>query len=65
MWGIIETLKLSSKVFATVSEIPFIAIKVADNQKDIFDYLVKNNNFNVLDGFSSEKLKIMLNKITF
>lgn len=36
-------------------EIPFIAIKVADNQKDIFDYLVKNN-YPVMESFSGSIL---------
>lgn len=45
-------------------KIPFIAIKTENNQEHMFKFL-KNNNFNVLDSFSSEKLKIMLNKITF
>ena len=44
-------------------KIPFIAIKVADNQKDIYEYLFKNN-FSVMESFSDEILyKLLIENI--
>jgi len=43
--------------------IPFIAIKVADNQKEIYDYLLKNN-FPVMESFSDNMLyKLLIENI--
>jgi len=36
-------------------ELPFIAIKTADNQKDIYEYL-KNNGYSVLKKFNTKQL---------
>ena len=43
-------------------DIPFIAIKVADNQDDMYKFL-KNKNYNVMEYFSITKLTKILNKI--
>jgi UDP-2,4-diacetamido-2,4,6-trideoxy-beta-L-altropyranose hydrolase len=43
-------------------ELPFIAIKTADNQDDIYNYL-KQNNYNVLDKFDYKKLKELIKNI--
>lgn len=48
----------------TVNEVlfmgtPFIAIKTADNQKEIYDYL-QTKSYNVLEFFDAKKLKILL-----
>lgn len=43
-------------------DIPFIAIKVADNQDDMYKFL-KNKNYNVMEYFSIPKLIKILNKI--
>lgn len=43
-------------------DIPFIAIKVADNQDDMYKFL-KNKNYNVMEYFSITKLIKILNKI--
>jgi len=43
-------------------EIPFIAIKVADNQIDMYEFL-KKNNYQVLDKFKNKKLKKALKKL--
>jgi len=43
-------------------DIPFIAIKIEDNQLELFNYL-KKNQFNVLSKFNSKKLiKILVKK---
>jgi len=50
---------ISSSVIAheiLFMKLPFIAIKTADNQNDIYSFL-KRNNFNVLKVFNKEKLK--------
>ena len=41
-------------------EIPFIAIKTAENQNDIYKYLVKNS-YDVLKHFNKKRLKKVLN----
>lgn len=43
-------------------EVPFVAIKVAENQLDMYTYL-KNNRYDVLSKFKSEKLlKLLIKK---
>ena len=42
-------------------EKPFIAIKVANNQNDIYDYL-KDNNYAVMENFSKNQFNKMLDK---
>lgn len=42
-------------------DLPFIAIKTADNQKDIFRYL-EDAGFRVVDGWSADKLKEFLSR---
>jgi len=42
-------------------EIPFIAIKTAPNQDDIYNYL-KNNNYSTLKKFDEKKLQKMIQK---
>ena len=43
-------------------EIPFVAIKTADNQEDMYAYLVQNR-YSVLENFDAKKLKnIIINK---
>jgi len=42
--------------------IPFIAIKTADNQDDMYDYLIKKNRV-VLENFSKLKLKKLIKNI--
>ncbi len=37
-------------------ELPFLAIKTADNQEDMFDYLLKNG-YKVVDGFEKDKIE--------
>jgi UDP-2,4-diacetamido-2,4,6-trideoxy-beta-L-altropyranose hydrolase len=44
--------------------IPFLAIKTADNQNDIFNYL-KTNRFNTLSKFTKSKFKIALKNSIF
>ena len=43
-------------------ELPFVAIKTADNQNDIYDYL-KNNNYLILNRFNTNKLKKNIKKL--
>ncbi len=43
-------------------DVPFIAIKVADNQNDMYKFL-KNKNYTVMEYFSIPKLIKILNKI--
>lgn len=43
-------------------KIPFIAIKIADNQKEIYKYL-KFKRFDALESFNKRKLQYMLRKI--
>jgi UDP-2,4-diacetamido-2,4,6-trideoxy-beta-L-altropyranose hydrolase len=43
-------------------EVPFIAIKTADNQKEMYCYLVKNNYF-ALENFNPIELKNTLKKL--
>ena len=46
-------------------ELPFLAIKTADNQEDIFEYLFKNG-YKVVDGFEKDKIeKISIKLINF
>jgi len=46
---------------ALYMHIPFIAIKTAENQDDIYSYL-KENNYEVLDSFQEEKLSKLIEK---
>ncbi len=43
-------------------KLPFIAIKTAENQKDIYKYL-KNKKMNTIKKFSKEKLKNLIKKM--
>jgi len=43
-------------------DVPFIAIKTAKNQEDMYQYL-KNNKFLALDEFKPRKLKIFIQKM--
>lgn len=43
-------------------ELPFIAIQTAENQQDMYDYLVKNN-YHTLKEFSSIQLKQLIESI--
>ncbi len=43
-------------------ELPFVAIKTAENQKDIYEYLQKNNYF-VLENFSSKALYSIISSL--
>ena len=46
-------------------ELPFLAIKTADNQEDIFDYLLKSG-YKVVDSFEKDKIeKISVELINF
>ena len=46
-------------------ELPFLAIKTADNQEDIFDYLLKSG-YKVVDSFDKDKIeKISIELINF
>ena len=43
-------------------KLPFLAIKSAQNQKDIYNYLVKNN-YNMLKQFDKKEFKRLINKV--
>lgn len=48
-------------------KLPFIAIKTEDNQKDVYEYLLKNN-FSVLEKFDisllHKKIELMINRLS-
>ena len=43
-------------------EIPFVAIKTAKNQEDMYEYLVKKELL-VLDNYSDVKFKVLIPKM--